>query len=492
LNEKRLKAKTDLRYLFEEVLNYGKGKLDDFHLEIIEELKLVEESVDRKGLFLLPRGHWKSTLITVAYTIQKILQNPDISVFISNAVLNNSVAFLREIKNHFEKNERLIELFGDWVGEKWGEGEIIVKPRTSPHKEPTIRIGSVEHSVVSSHFDLIILDDLVERGNTGTREQCNKVIQYFKDSFALGKENNTTFLVVGTLWHHADLYQHILAKNKAIDNFRVLYKTCWKDKENFVPLFYKFTKDYLLQLKKGMGNFDFAKQYENTLVDDENAKFKMSWLQNEYYEKELISKPLTTFITIDPAESTKDDADYTAVIVNSVDEADNWYLRYVKRLRINPTQLVELIFDLWTHPEWKRSGLVSIGLEKKAFADTVKPLLKTEGERRGLFPYVVELKAMKREKTHRIEGALAGRFEYGKIFFRAGASDNTDDLRDELIKFPLAEHDDLSDGLAYQQDIVYHPSKGARRNPRSKDEEEMLRIRKLQSRSGLPTVLERI
>lgn len=478
--------------MFEEVLNYGKGKLDEFHLEIIEELKLTEKSVDRKGLFLLPRGHWKSTLITVAYTIQKVLQNPDISVFISNAVLNNSVAFLREIKNHFEKNERLIELFGDWVGEKWGEGEIIVKPRTSPHKEPTIRIGSVEHSVVSSHFDLIILDDLVNRDNTGTREQCNKVIQYYKDSFALGKENNTTFLVVGTFWHHADLFQHILTKNKVIKNFRVLHKTCWKDKENFVPLFYKFNKEYLLQLKREMGSFDFAKQYENTLVDDENAEFKMSWLENEYLEKDIISKPLTTFITIDPAESTKDNADYTAVIVNSVDENDNWYIRYVKRLHINTTQLTELVFDLWTNPEWKKSGLVSIGLEKKAFEDTVKPLLKTEGEKRGLFPYVVELKPMRRNKEQRIRGALQGRLEYGKIFFRAGANDNTDDLRDELIKFPLAEHDDLSDALAYQQDIVYHPSKGARRLPRSKDEEEMLKLRKLQSMRGLPTVLERI
>src|SRR3990167_3541241 len=91
--EKQKMAKTDLKYLFEEVLGYD--KLDDFHLEIIEELKNVEKSSSKKGLFLLPRGHWKSTLITIAYTIQRILINPDISVFISNATFNNSVAFLR-------------------------------------------------------------------------------------------------------------------------------------------------------------------------------------------------------------------------------------------------------------------------------------------------------------------------------------------------------------------------------------------------------------
>lgn len=462
-----------MRFLFENILNYD--KLDNFHLEIIESLNNKNY---KQKLFLLPRGHWKSTLITIAYTIQRILQNPDISIFISNATLGNSKAFLREIKNQFEKNEQLRDLFGNQVGERWGEDEIIVSSRKSLHKEPTIRIGSVEHSVVSAHFDLLIFDDLCNRENTSTKEQCDKVVQYWKDCQALGIEDRTEFITVGTVWHHADLYSHIQVESKKRKDFSVIKKTCWKDELKTKPLFYKFTKEHLESLRQTMGSFDFAKQYENSVIDDSSAHFKRSWTQNTYNEEWIKQKPLHTFITIDAAMSTKDNSDYTGVIVSSVDAANNWYIRWVKRLKINTTELVNLIFDLWTNIEWKRSGLQAIGVEQKAFNDLIRPMLKTESESRNIFPIVKELKDLGRKKEDRIKGALQGRFEYGKVYFREAASDDTEWLKEELLKFPLSEHDDLSDALAYQQDIINAPHQDVLPKPRTKEEEEFYNYQK--------------
>ena len=440
-------------------MSNGFSKLDTFHTDI--EQKLKDAQITKKALFLIPRGHWKSTFITISWVIQKIMENPDVAIFISNAVLTNAAAFLREIKGHFEKNEKLRAIMGDVVSKsKWGELEIIVANRRIERKEPTIRVGSVDHSVVSSHFDIVIGDDLVNRENINTKEQCEKVIQYYRDLLDLGKNGETLFIIIGTVWHYADLYQFLLKENERLNNLLVLKLSCWKDKEKQIPLFYKFTKEYLLQLRAEKGSYEFSKQYENSVIDDSNAVFKLSHLQKTYKAEFLNDKYLQTFITIDAAMSKSLGSDYTGVIVNSVDAARNWYLRLVKRLRINSLELVNLIFDLWTNVEYKRHGLIKIGVEQKAFNDLIRPMLTREAERRSVYPVIEELKDMGIRKQDRISGALQGRFENGKIHFLEDATDDSEWLRDELISFPLAKNDDLGDALAYQEDIVTYPDIG--------------------------------
>src|SRR3990167_6700674 len=172
----------------------------------------------------------------------------------------------------------------------------------------------------------------------------------------------------------------------------VLIKSCWKDKTKTTPLFYKFSKEYLDNLRQTVGSYHFAKQYENSVVDDTSAVFKQSWLQKTYSEEAIQLKPLHTFIAFDAAMSTKQGSDYTGMVVLSTDAAKNWYIRYVKRFQVNTTDLVSLVFDAWSNIEWKKSGLQSIGIEQKAFNDLVRPMLKSEGENRGVFPVVKELK----------------------------------------------------------------------------------------------------
>jgi hypothetical protein len=92
-----------------------------------------------RHLDLWPRGTFKSTMITIGYTIQQIALNPNIRILIANATLQNAKSFLREIKTHFERNEELKAIIGNQVNrdDKWTETEIIIKGRTSNLKEPT-------------------------------------------------------------------------------------------------------------------------------------------------------------------------------------------------------------------------------------------------------------------------------------------------------------------------------------------------------------------
>ena len=144
-----------------EVLGYDRLSYD-VHQPIID-MALKEDS----GLFLIPRDHLKTTLLTITGSIFSIIHNQDVRIYISNAVLGMSVKFLREIKDQLQNNALLKALWPEVFyinpekeAPKWTEEEITVK-RKKNRKESTITIGSVGNMAIGSHFDLHIYDDIV-------------------------------------------------------------------------------------------------------------------------------------------------------------------------------------------------------------------------------------------------------------------------------------------------------------------------------------------
>ena len=355
---------------------------------------------------------------------------------------------MREIKTHLEHNLRFRHLFGDWVNDenKWTETQVVLKTRTKVLKEPSVQVGSLDTSLVSQHYDIIIADDLVSRNNVGTKEQMDKTIQYWKDLLSL-LEPNGLLLDIGTRWAMDDLHGHLL-KNKDYDRMVV---SCYQP--DGTPTFpEKFTKEFLQQQEKEIGSYDFSCLWRNDPVDDQTAAFKRSLFENRFTPEMIVGKNLNTFITIDNAPSTKKGSDWQGIIVSSVDEQNNWYLRHVERFKGNTPALIQKIIELYLywHP-------IEIGVEQKAYDDLIKPFLDDELQKRGVYFTVKELKDKGIRKEDRIRGRLQGRFENKKIFLKKEPTDNTEDLVDELVRFPRSPNDDLSDALQYQDDISYKP-----------------------------------
>ena len=63
---------------------------------------------------LVWRGAGKTTIATVTWAIWMILLNPDIRILFASKTSANAQDFLKEVKRHFETNERLREIFGDY------------------------------------------------------------------------------------------------------------------------------------------------------------------------------------------------------------------------------------------------------------------------------------------------------------------------------------------------------------------------------------------
>jgi len=439
-------ARRDLQFLMHDVLGYP--ETDEIHKEIEEFLRTVSSPEGRhRALLLIPRGHLKSTLVTVCWTIQQILCNPNIRVLISTGYLENSKSFLREIKNHFERNERLRALFGDLVNadDKWTETQIVVKSRTEIRKEPTIQVSSVDKSVVSQHYDLIVGDDLVNRENINTKEQRQKVLLYYKDLYDL-IEPAGSMIFIGTRWHADDLYGRIIRDNETSLNFDIFVRTVWADQAHRKPLFpKKFTPEYIDSLRRDKGPYEFSSQYMNNPTDDENADFKREWLRtDELYKLEAV--PLAIYVTIDPAMTKAETADYTGIVVNGVDENGNWRILRAYRKRMDPSELIDEIFFL--HGIYG-SRFRRMGIEKTAYTIGLRQSIENAMIQKKRFFDIVEVEHKGRNKETRIR-ALIPRFESGRITL----SEYCQDLIEEILSFPRSEHDDVIDACAYQLDLA--------------------------------------
>lgn len=94
----------------------------------------------------------------------------------------------------------------------------------------------------------------------------------------------------------------------------------------------------------------------------------------------------------------------------------------------------------------------SVGIEKGSLKNAMMPYLKDQMLRLNTYPNIVEVTHGGKKKIDRIQWALQGRLEHGRLQFNNGPY--LEKLQDQMADFPnpLA-HDDLLDALAYIDQI---------------------------------------
>lgn len=168
----------------------------------------VFESEAPRKLVVMPRGTFKSTLGSVAYPIWRLLRNPDLTILLDSELYSNSKNFIREIKGHLQ-SERLTRLFGDQVGSKWDEGEIILKTRKANRKEASITAGGIGTTKVGMHYDLIIADDMNSPQNSETPEKCQQVINHVRYNLNILNPGGE-YVIIGTRYAELDVIGFML------------------------------------------------------------------------------------------------------------------------------------------------------------------------------------------------------------------------------------------------------------------------------------------
>lgn len=446
LEEVKTACKNSLHFLCTQILGYKDW--DTIHDD-------MEKFVNRKSIrkmMLIPRGHLKTAMITKGFTIQSILRNFNTRILIANQVWDKSREMLYEIKQMLSDKSDLPKIFGPFISERWREDDIVVRQRTLALAAPTVGTSGVEAELTSSHYDIIILDDLQGEKNFQTAEQREKVKRYYRSMIDL-IEPGGLIIVIGTRWHLDDLYQSIIDNES--DYYDITVRRVVEDGKIIFPK--KFNKkfdpktkswqtvqtpclDYIDYLKKRPSE-EFSSQYMNDPIDSANQIFK-----KEYF-KVYDQRPPRLFVsmTIDPAISEKQSADYFALNVSGMDENYRIYVLDTIKGHWKVAESIDNIFT--TYLKWRPSV---VGLETVAYQKALKSWLEEKMRERGVFFPITELKRNTNEsKEFRIK-ALEPFYRDGLVYHAPWMKS----LEAELLQFPKGKNDDEIDALASQLQLL--------------------------------------
>ena len=459
----RERAKEDLFFLAKEILGYDE-LTETYHRPICSAIQLYR---DDWQFHLHPRGHFKSTIITISETIQDILRNPDIRILIANAVFKKSKAFLGEIRNHFLRNETFQALFPEHIPraarDQGNSEEFTTAARTRVNiREASIEIASIDSAVVSSHYDKIIFDDIVNKENARTEEQRKKVIESYREYLSLLDPPNDVVRLVGTRWHYFELYGHLLALEKTrreegrTERFRKFRTSCYLSSGE--PAFpERFNDAHLAGLEEEQGNYVFSCQYLNDPQPENEKIFKIDNLR--YVLEPIVPKDtyLNRFVTVDPSVAAKDSDDPVIVTTVSVNCLGDIFIERIRRGWWNPDEQIDQILS-----SIRLDSPRATGIETTAFQKTFKFFLDKEQRTRGIRGEIQEIKrstaTSKVERIKRIQPFLRD----GKIYVVGDPDKLTAEqkqLEMELDEFPYGRYDDILDTLADAIEIMVLPPK---------------------------------
>ncbi len=198
---------TDLSFLAKYILGYwwlSGPPQEEFAVEIQRDMNL--------SVFLLPRGHCKTQLFTIADGIRHYLLAPEQPIAIVCDRLKRSIKKTRAIKWHFEHNRHLRSLFPDLVWQnpqkdspKWTDEEFIL-PKHTGRQEPSFLATSLENQPKGLHFPRIKCDDIVTPGTVTSKEMMDKN----RDAYGLLRssilQSGGNIQITGTIYDDGDLH----------------------------------------------------------------------------------------------------------------------------------------------------------------------------------------------------------------------------------------------------------------------------------------------
>lgn len=273
----------------------------------------------------------KSTIITIALTIQDILRDPEITVGIFSHTKSIAKSFLRAIKREFETNTVLKDcfshvLFADPVADapKWSEDAGIVVKRKGNPPEATIEAhGLIDGMPTGRHFQLRVYDDCLTAESVSTPDQMRKVIDALDMSNNLGKIGGIRRMI-GTRYKLGDAYEEYI--KRGVVKARI-YPATDNGRTDGNPVFHT-EEQWETKLQEMSPAIIASQMLQNPLAED-SVIFQPDWIRlwpafknedrtipNELPEFEAI------FLSLDGAFSEKTSADDSCLLALGLFKAD--------------------------------------------------------------------------------------------------------------------------------------------------------------------------
>lgn len=348
----------DLFYLLTALMN----RRDAVHPWLFDRVRQVESNPDNH-LDLWARGHYKSTIITFAKTIQDVLEDPELTVGIFSYSRQTAVKFLAQIMQELQRNENLKACYPDvlwWSPDReaprWSLDKGIVVKRNGNPKEATIEAwGLVEGQPTGVHFRLLVFDDMIEQRNVTNPEQIQKATDAWELADNLGVGDGTIKRYVGTRYLLGDTYQTMI--DRKVVKVR-LHPATHNGRADGKPV---FLSEKSWNEKKITQRSTLAAQMLQNPAAGKQSMFEQSWFR--FYE--IRPTTLNVYIMMDPSRGRTNRSDRTAIAVIGVDAQMNKYLLDGARHRMKLSERWEMLLQL--HRKWRDAHgvqMVRVGYER--------------------------------------------------------------------------------------------------------------------------------
>lgn len=462
--------------------------LAPMHPQLFEELRALTERRGSRLAIAAPRGHAKSTVVTLAYALWSVLYGHEHLVVIVSNTAEQAGRLLGHIKQELETNTRLIEDFPELASGRrtpWRANGLRL-----PNGTMLLSYGTGQNLRGARHQQhrptLIISDDLEDKDAVVQEEQRIKVAEWFRSTLLKAGTPDTNVVVVGTVLHHDSLLAHLIDPGKspgwmirryqAVESFAAradlweqwgaIYRGAAKFQEKCGPdaakaFFHSqraamleggrvlwpaaYGYDALMEIRIREGEAAFQAEMQNEPLDPDAcifARAKLQFWDDEFSDPaKLIASFEETgefFGGCDPSlGGDPNRGDYSAIVIlYRPCDSDIKYVIAADLARRTPDQTVERILQYA-----KMYRISNFGVEANQFQQLLVDDLERRARERNLRMPVLAIKN-RSGKQQRI-AAMEAEVSQGRIRF----SRQHQLLMEQLRAFPVAKHDDGPDAL---------------------------------------------
>ena len=458
LRDLATEAANNLRFLCSGILGY-QDLTEQCHGALCT---FVDTNPALLKLILMPRDHFKTTVVTIGGTIQKVIRNPDNTNLICNESSTNAERMLRAIRVHAESNRKFRTIFSQLIPKdtrsvRWNDHELDFN-RQDIRPEPSIDTVGMSSAMTSRHYHHITFDDPISEEAAGSDSVMRSAIERVKAQQALlvrPAEDSITY--VGTRWAFRDIYTWLTKTYPA--RLRKFIRAAIEDDKILFPE--RFTPEILAELREAMGDYKFASLMMNNPRDEKVQDFNLRdvrwwrWADVDETAIELLDREgvvvdrwsldrLDITLALDPAPAEFLHSDRNAIVVTGVTPKAQVVVLHTWAERCNPHEVLKHL--LWCKRRWNPRVF---GVEGVAYQKTFKYFLMQYGLDHGEYFHIYEVKSQgAKHKTRQIR-SLQPVAAVGRLYLHP----TQHILRNELSDFPLGEHDDVLDATAMNSQL---------------------------------------
>ncbi|MFL5339014.1 MAG: hypothetical protein ACJ8F7_02510 [Gemmataceae bacterium] len=388
-------------------------------------------SAHDRALIELPRDHGKSVQVCLRI-LWELGRRPALRVKVvcaSEALAAERSRFLRDA---IRRNRRVRMTFPALVpAEPWTAERFTVR-RPAEVIGPSVTALGVGAASTGTRADLLICDDIVDVKAIRSRSDRERVKAFYKENLVNLLEPDGRLWNVFTPWHRDDLNAE-LKHNAAYALFRRAVG------DDLTPVWpEKWPRQRLEERRAEIGAVPFARAYRLVCVPDEEVPIRGEWVHfwSEPAEYEM------TVLAVDPAISTKQSADRSALVTLGRTAAHEVHCLKALARRVAAPELVQLIAD--ADRRWRPDVIV---FESQAAFAGLRDLMVRHTSFGGKLAGLTQV----RDKMTRVQ-TFAVPVQNGKFRLRGEGgvvSAAQAELFDEMTTFPVGEHDDLVDAAAF-------------------------------------------